>query len=505
MRANNQFAIELVDITKTFLNGKIVANKDVNVQIRHGEVHALIGENGAGKSTLMSILFGLYAPDSGEIKINGEAVYFYNATDATRSGLGMVHQHFKLIDDYTILQNILLGNETTNKVGLLKLDEARSKINHLIKKYRLGLNIDDKVANININQRQKVEILKLLYKDAKYLIFDEPTSILNDYEIELFLEMIRNFKKEGKTIIIISHKLNELKEVADRGTILRHGKTIETFDIKSKTISQIADIMVGKTIATAKNAYAGVFQENEVVLDVDNINIKKGKKNISFKVHRGEIYAIAGVEGNGQKELALMLSGIMKTKTGSIMINGVDITKYNVKKRYDIGLSHIPEDNRGHGLILDLSIADNIVSQILGRSQFSSFGFINQHAVKRYSKEIIKSFDVRGASDINAPVRGLSGGNQQKLIVGREFTREHELVIMVQPTKGLDVGAIQYIHNVTLQQKQLGKAVLLISYELDEIMSLCDTIAVVSNHSIVFESKITNTSRSEIGTKIAGN
>lgn len=500
----DKYAVEMLNITKTFLNGKIVANKDVNFRVKKNEVHALIGENGAGKSTLMSILFGLYSPDHGQIKINGEPVYFYSAYDATRAGLGMVHQHFKLVKNYSILKNVILGSEVTTMLDILQTKDVETKLVELIDKYKLGLDVKAKVKDININQQQKTEILKLLYKDLDILIFDEPTSILNDYEIELFLEMIKSFKDEGKTIIIISHKLNEIKEVSDRATILRLGKTIETFDINKKSLQEVADLMVGKHVKKTLNDNAGFFSD-EIVLDVQNIVLGKESNPTSLKIHKGEVYAVAGVENNGQKQLALQISGLDNCRQGSIFLDKQDITKISIKKRYAAGLSHIPEDNRGHGMILDQGISDNIVMQEIGSKEFSSYGIRLNQKILNYAKNVVNKYDVRGADALDAPVRGLSGGNQQKMIVGREFERKHKLVMMVQPTKGLDVGAISYIHGLILKEKAKGNAVLLISYDLDEILSLADTVAVISKNEIIYESNIRNTSRSEIGFKIAGN
>lgn len=536
-----EYAVEMTDITKTFLNGKVVANDKINLRVKKNEVHAIIGENGAGKSTLMSMLFGIYAPDSGEIKINGNLVNFTSAKDADKVGLGMVHQHFKLVDEFSIWENVILGAEDAPLLGMINTHKIKHKLNELIKEYDFKLNLNKKVKEITVGQQQKTEILKLLYRNANILIFDEPTAVLSQDEIASFLKMIKHFQKMGKTIIIITHKLNEIKEVANRATVIRRGKYIGEFNVKEKSIDEIAEMMVGKKIAEVKNP-GGDLSNAPVKFEVSNLDIyklwkasttekkvldklkkiliqqpKKDKsevkqkveptnenRKLNFKIRAGEIYAIAGVEGNGQSELALALAGLLPNGHASIMLNGVNLNKKSVKKRYDLGVSDVPEDRHKYGLVLDMPIDKNIVLQEIGKAPFSRFGFINKSAINKYAIEIIKKYDVRGTTRGTTAARLLSGGNQQKLIIGREMEREHELLILVQPTRGMDLGAISFIHEQILKEKAAGKAILLISYELDEILGLADTIAVMQNGSFLEEGNVAVMTKQYIGELMAG-
>lgn len=512
------FAIEMIDICKSFLNGKVIANDNINLKVKKNEIHAIIGENGAGKSTLMSILFGIYSQDSGSIKINGKSVYFSSAKDAGANGLGMVHQHFKLVSTYSVYQNIILGSEDCNKCGILQNKKSKEKINNLIKEYEFNLNINTKISNLTVGQEQKTEILKLLYRESDILIFDEPTAVLSQDEIIQFLKMIRKFKENGKTIIIITHKLQEIKDVADSATVIRHGKYISSFNVADKTIIEMAEEMVGKRIVDVKNKSNKQFGRE--ILNVNNLNIKLDRvkkssfynKNvkeqiqnkINFNIKAGEIFAIAGVEGNGQSELASIISGLSKSHGAEIKILGNDISKDNIYKRNLKGLSHVPEDRHKHGLILDMSIATNCVINQIDNKPFSKLGFLNNLSINEYARSLIKKYDVRGTTRGTAPSRLLSGGNQQKLIIARELTKKHRLVILVQPTRGLDLGAIEYIHYQILREKEKGNAILLISYELDEILALADTIAVIYNGSFIEIGNKDIMTKQHIGQLMAG-
>jgi len=500
----SQIAIQMEGITKSFLNGKIIANDNINISIKTNEIHAILGENGAGKSTLMSILFGIYNQDAGTIKINGETVYFNSAKDAVKYGLGMVHQHFKLVPTYTVYENIILGDENTTKYGgILKHKTAKEKLNKLIKYYNFNIDINKKVNKLTVGQQQKIEILKLLYRDLEILIFDEPTAVLSQDEIKQFLKMILKFKEDNKTVIIITHKLLEVKEVADWATVIRRGKYIADFKVSTTSIAQMAELMIGKKIVQNVNKRDSKF--GKVILKIDNLFIGSNKlKPINFEIKAGEIYAIAGVEGNGQSELALQIAGLNKTEKGKIILNEKDITNLSIKKRSKIGLSHVPEDRHKHGLILDMSIALNSVIDIIDYQPFSKLGLINNPEIKEFARNLIHKYDVRGTTRGTAPSRLLSGGNQQKLIVGREITKEHNLIVLVQPIRGLDLGAIEYIRYQILREKEKGKAILLISYELDEILALADTIAVIYNNSLIDSGNIDKMKKDYIGTLMMG-
>lgn len=535
IKNNHMYAIEMIDITKTFLNGKVVANDNVNLKVKQNEVHTIIGENGAGKSTLMSMLFGVYTPDSGIIKINGKQVNFESASDATDAGLGMVHQHFKLIDEFTVWENVILGVEGVGRLSIIKQKEIKDTLQELVDKYNFKLNLNKKVKELSVGQQQKIEILKLLYRNVDILIFDEPTAVLSEDEIKSFLEMIRNFKKQGKTIIIITHKLSEIKSVADYGTVIRHGKYIDSFPIKNKTIDEIAELMVGHKLTTVINKSKSL-NNAPIKFSVKNLNVYKQwksnvvgksfidsikdlwnkiirKKNnfatiedhsVNFSIRAGEIFAIAGVEGNGQSELALMLAGIIPNGKANIFLDNIDITKLSINKRIKSGISSIPEDRHKHGLVLDMPIDKNTVLDQIDDEKFSKFGLLKQNAINKHAIEIIKKYDVRGTSRGTTSARLLSGGNQQKLIIGREMEKPHELLILVQPTRGMDLGAINFIHKQILEEKKNNKAILLISYELDEIMALADTVAVMQNGEFLAIDSIKNMTKNKIGELMTG-
>ncbi|MBD5423287.1 MAG: ABC transporter ATP-binding protein [Mycoplasma sp.] len=510
------YKLELLKISKEFSG--FYANKDITLRVRQGTVHALIGENGAGKSTLMSILFGMYSPTSGSIKVDGNSVVINNPNQALDIGIGMVHQHFKLVDDYTNLQNIVLGSEFTSKLGFLDLNKSRIKIEAFQKKYKLNFNLDQKTSEATVSTQQKVEIMKMLYRDANILIFDEPTAVLTPQEIDELLKIIIELKESGKTIIFISHKLWEIKTIADEATIIRHGKVVKHYEnldlIEPK---QIAADMVGRTIVESKNEDHNFLPET--ALELKNIFYKK-LKNVNLDVHKGEILAIAGVEGNGQEEIEEILTGIYKPNSGHIIIknrNGVkDITNFSTKHKNQEFISIIPADRHKHGLVLDFSINDNSIIRKLDDKEIyqiknnflnkinNFFKFINKKTRDNFSRKIIKKYDVRGSQDGYALARNLSGGNQQKAIVGREILSDHDFILIVQPTRGLDIGAINYIHDQILNDKKKGKAIILISYELDEVLSLADTVAVINKGEIVDKGPISNFTREDIGLLMAG-
>ena len=507
-RMAKQYAIEFKNITKKF--GKIIANDDISLKVEKGKVHALIGENGAGKSTLMSILFGIYQPNSGTIEINGKNTEIKDPKHATGLGIGMVHQHFKLVEAYDAVDNIILGKEP-RKFGIFTdKSKARKKILELSKKYKMEIDVKMKIRDMSVGMQQRVEILKMLYSDAEILIFDEPTAVLTPSQIKGFLTLVKNFREKGKTILIITHKLEEIKEVADTATIIRRGKSIGDINVKTTTTNKMASMMVGRDIVETKNKYVNA-KKNPKILEVKNITFvnhktkKKTLNDISFDVHAGEIVAIAGVEGNGQSELSAVISGLSKIKTGEILLDKYNITKTSIKRRYEVGLSHVPEDRHKHGLILDMSITDNMTSQLFYKYPFSKFGILKKGPSKDFSLEVIQDFDVRGSNSGTSTARSLSGGNQQKAIVGREMKKDHKLIVMVQPTRGLDLGAIENIHNAILTEKKLGKSTLLISYELNEVLALADRIIVFNDGKITGELTAKEATKEKIGRLMGAN
>ena len=514
----NNPIVELVNITKEFPG--IKANDNINITINKGTIHALVGENGAGKSTLMSILFGIYKPTSGFIKINGSPLIINGPNQANDIGIGMVHQHFKLVGNYTNLENVILGSEFS-KNGFLDKKTSLAKIKLLQNKFGLKFDLNELTSNATIVTQQKIEIIKMLYRDANILIFDEPTAVLSPKEIDEFLIILQFLKDNGKTILFISHKLWEVMKVSDEVTVIRHGKVIKHYDdLHDITTTEIATAMVGENIVQSKNKNHGF--SNESILKLKNISAGKKLKNLNLEIHSGEILAIAGVEGNGQEDLEYILSGIIQPKEGSIFLksrsfshsskkNSIiddaslrDITNFSPKKKNNSFISVIPGDRHKHGLVLDFDINDNSIIRSLSTNRFSKNFIINNKAKILFSKEIIEKYDVRGSREGNAMARSLSGGNQQKAIVGREILTDHDLIVIVQPTRGLDIGAINMIHEEILKEKEKGKAVLLISYELDEIIALADTIAVMNKGQIVGIKPASQFERREIGLLMAG-
>ena len=507
----SEYIIEMLNFTKKFPG--IIANDNITLQLKKGEIHALLGENGAGKSTLMSVLFGLYQPEEGEIRKNGETVKIRNPNDATALGIGMVHQHFKLVEVFTVLDNIILGTETV-KNGFLDRNSARKKILELSERYGLAVDPDAKIEDITVGMQQRVEILKMLYRDNEILIFDEPTAVLTPQEITELMQIMKNLSAEGKSILFITHKLNEIMEVSDRCSVLCKGKYIGTVEIKNTTKEELSRMMVGRDVEfTVAKAEA---KPGDVVLDVKNLCVASkihknlAVKNVSLSVHSGEIVCIAGIDGNGQSEFIQGLTGLEKIASspdGSetvITLCGMDITKKSIREKSKAGMSHIPEDRHKHGLVLDYTLEQNMVLQRYWEPRFETAGFIKKSAVTEYSDSLIGQYDVRSGQGSRTVVRAMSGGNQQKAIIARELDKEHKLLIAVQPTRGLDVGAIEYIHKQIVADRDKGAAVLLVSYELEEVMSLSDRILVMYEGEIVGELNPKATTTEELGLYMAG-
>ena len=500
------YAIEMVNITKRFPG--IIANDNVTLQLKRGEIHALLGENGAGKSTLMSVLFGLYQAEEGVIKKNGEIVQINNPNDANDLGIGMVHQHFKLVECFSVLDNIILGVEDT-KNGMLQRDKAREKVMALSEKYGLQVDPDAIIEDISVGMQQRTEILKMLYRDNEILIFDEPTAVLTPQEIEELLQIMKNLAAEGKSILFITHKLNEIMAVANRCSVLRKGKYIGTIDIEGCTKDDLSRMMVGRDVEFAVQKKPA--EPGEVVLDVKNLTMasKRSKKNavndVSFQVRAGEIVCIAGIDGNGQSELVFGISGLEPATGGTISLCGKDITDAPIRKRSLLGMSHIPEDRHKHGLVLDYTLEDNIVLQRYFEPEFTNkFGFLRRKNIRAFAEKIIADYDVRSGQGPITISRAMSGGNQQKAIIGREIDKDPQLLIAVQPIRGLDVGAIEYIHKQIVAQRDAGKGVLLVSLELDEVMTVSDRILVMYEGEIVGELDPKKTTVEELGLYMAG-
>ena len=500
------FAVEMLHITKRFPG--IIANDDITLQLKKGEIHALLGENGAGKSTLMSVLFGLYQAEEGEIRIDGKKVNIKDPNAADALGIGMVHQHFKLVECFSVLDNIILGVEDT-KHGILQRSQAREKVKALSEKYGLHVNLDALVEDISVGMQQRTEILKMLYRDNHVLIFDEPTAVLTPQEIEELLKIMKNLAAEGNSILFISHKLNEIMSVADRCSVLRKGKYIGTVDIASTTKDELSRMMVGRDVQFAVEKAPA--QPGEVILDVKDMSVlskvsgSEAVDHISFQVRGGEIVCIAGIDGNGQTELVYGLSGLEPLKNGTIRLCGKDITKMPIRKRSLTGMSHIPEDRHKHGLVLDYTLEDNLVLQRYFEPEFTNkAGFLRRKNIRSYAQRLIEQYDVRSGQGAITTTRSMSGGNQQKAIIAREIDKDPQLLIAVQPTRGLDVGAIEYIHKQIVAQRDAGKAVLLVSLELDEVMTLSDRILVMYEGEIVGELDPKTTTVEELGLYMAG-
>ena len=499
------YVIEMLNITKEFPG--IKANDNVTLQLKRGEIHALLGENGAGKSTLMSVLFGLYQPEKGIIKKDGQEVKINNPNDATALHIGMVHQHFKLVECFTVLDNIILGAEPV-KGAVVNRAAARKKVMELSERYGLKVDPDALVEDISVGMQQRVEILKMLYRDNEILIFDEPTAVLTPQEIDELMEIMRGFRAEGKSILFITHKLAEIKAVADRCSVLRKGKYMGTVDVKDTSVEEMSRLMVGRDVQLVSTKEES--KPGETILKVEGLTVasKIGKrdavKDASLEVRAGEVVCLAGIEGNGQTEFVYALTGLEKPTAGKVTLCGNDITKMPIRNRSKMGMSHIPEDRHKHGLVLDYSLENNMVLQRYWDKQFQNAGFIKASAVREYSDRLIEQYDVRSGQGSITIARSMSGGNQQKAIIAREIDKDPQLLIAVQPTRGLDVGAIEYIHKQIIAQRDAGKAVLLVSLELDEVMNLSDRILVMYEGEIVGEFDPKTTDVQTLGLYMAG-
>lgn len=499
------YAIEMLHITKDFPG--IRANDDITLQVEENTVHALLGENGAGKSTLMSILFGLYQPTSGVIKVNGKEEKVTDPNVANDLGIGMVHQHFKLIECFTVTENIILGMEPKTGFRTVDMKKARNKVIELSEKYGLQVDPDAKISDITVGMQQRVEILKMLYRNANILIFDEPTAVLTPQEITELMNIMRNLVKEGKTILLITHKLKEIKAAAQKCTVLRKGKCVGTIDVASTSEEQMAEMMVGRVVSFMVDRPEA--KPKEVCLDIENLNVKGSKgtlavKDFSLKVRAGEIVGLAGIDGNGQTELAYALTGMTKVDSGTVRFSGTDVTNASIMQHYRHDMCHVPEDRHKHGLILDFLLKENYVVHSYTDSPFAKNGVIQTKAIDEYAARLSEEYDVRSGEGINTITRSMSGGNQQKAIIAREFDRNSKVMIVVQPTRGLDVGAIELVRKKIVEQRDKGAAVLLISLELDEIMNLSDRIAVIHNGSLSGLVMNRNVTENEIGLMMSG-
>lgn len=497
--------IEMLNITKVFPG--IIANDNITLELRRGEIHALLGENGAGKSTLMSVLFGLYNPEKGHIKVNGKEVNIKDPNDANKYGIGMVHQHFKLVQNFTVLENVVLGAEDTQS-GMLKLSDARKKVMDLSKQYNFNIDPDAKIEDISVGMQQRVEIIKMLYRDNDILIFDEPTAVLTPQEIDELMSIFKQMVSEGKSIIFITHKLNEIKAVCDRVTVLRKGKHIGTANVADLSVEDMSEMMVGRKINL--NFELEPKERGKKVLSVRDLSFnpltpaQKELKNINFDLYEGEILCIAGIEGNGQSELVYALTGILDGYSGHIILNDQDVSTKSIRYRNTHGLAHIPEDRHKYGLVLDYTLEENLVLQNYFEDLFNKGGFLKFNTIRDYAKALISQFDVRSGQGPITKARSMSGGNQQKAILAREMEREHNLLIAVQPTRGLDVGAIEYIHSQIIESRNQGKAVLLISLELSEVLGISDRIIVMYEGGMVGELNPHETTETELGLYMSG-
>jgi simple sugar transport system ATP-binding protein len=480
-------AIEMLEITKVFPG--IVANDRINFRVDEGEVHALLGENGAGKSTLMSILFGLYESDGGIIRIRGKEVKIRSPNDATELKIGMVHQHFKLVHNFTVTENIVLGLEPSNPWGNLDFKTADKRVAALSETYGLAVDPKAKIENITVGMQQRVEILKILYRDADILIFDEPTAVLTPQEIDELLSIFHRLKTEGKTIVFITHKLKEIKAAADRCTVLRRGKNIDTVKVAGANERDLAEKMVGRAVSF--KIEKGEARVGKTVLSIQGLTVMDSRgipavRDLSLDVCSGEIVGVAGVDGNGQSELVASIAGLTPVKAGKIFLNGKDISAETIRSRNETGIGLVPEDRHKHGLVLDFALDENLILKSYRRSPYSDkIGFLNFPVIRKHADNLINIFDIRAGSGPATPAKSMSGGNQQKVVIAREIDLSPELLIVSQPTRGLDVGAIEYIHSRIIQERDKGRAVLLVSFELDEILGLCDRIAALSKGQVV--------------------
>lgn len=499
-----EYIIEMIDIRKEFPG--VVANDNITLQVKPKEIHALLGENGAGKSTLMSVLFGLYQPDRGVIKVRGQQVKITNPNVANDLGIGMVHQHFKLVHNFTVAENIILGIEKVSK-GTIDIKSAIKRIEELSRKYKLSVDPYAKIEDITVGMQQRVEILKMLYRDAEILIFDEPTAVLTPQEIVELMGVMKNMATEGKTILVITHKLKEIKAVADRCTVIRKGKSIATVNVEETSKEKMAELMVGRSVSfKVDKEFARPGAE---IFKLEEIYVTGGRgiqavKNVSLSVKAGEIFGVAGVDGNGQTELIEAITGLKKVDSGKILLNGVDISSLSIRQRNEQGLGHIPEDRHKHGLILDFTLENNLILENYYKTPFSTKGILNKEKIHSYAETLIEQFDVRAGQGPATSTRSMSGGNQQKAIIAREVDNSPLVMVVAQPTRGLDVGAIEYIHKRLIQERDNGKSILLFSLELDEILNVCDRIAVMYEGEIVGIVNANETNENELGLMMAG-
>lgn len=495
--------LELRGITKQFPG--VLANDHIDFDLRRGEVHALLGENGAGKSTLMSILYGLYTADSGEILMDGKPVTISSPKHAIELGIGMVHQHFMLIPVMTVTENIVLAEEPVHAGVLLDYDAAEEKVSELSKSFGLAVNPHALIEKITVGQQQRVEILKALYRGAEILILDEPTAVLTPQEAKELFEIIESLKAEGKSIVFISHKLNEVLEISDRITVLRRGKQIETINREGATEAGLARSMVGREVLLRVEKRPG--EPGEPLLRVKDLVVRDDRgleavRGVTFDVRAGEIVGIAGVDGNGQSELIDALTGLRHVADGSIVVGKDDLTRASARDALDAGIGHIPEDRHRRGLVLDFNLAENLVLHDYGKQPFSRFGWLSPRRWVNWARGLLKEFDVRGGGPTTRS-GSLSGGNQQKVVIAREVSRDPQVLIAAQPTRGLDVGAIEFVHRRLVEQRDAGKAVLLVSLELEEVVSLSDRILVIYEGQIVGEFP-PDVSEEEIGFAMIG-
>jgi simple sugar transport system ATP-binding protein len=498
------YIVEMLNIRKEFPG--VVACDNITLQLAKGEIHALLGENGAGKSTLMSILFGMYQPDKGNIRVRGEEVKITNPNIANDLGIGMVHQHFKLVQNFTVTENIILGMEET--MGLVvDTKKASKKIKELSEQYGLNVDPDALISEVSVGMQQRVEILKMLYRNAEVLIFDEPTAVLTPQEVQELLKIMKDLIAEGKSIILITHKLKEIKAVADRCTVIRRGKYVGTVDVKETSTEKMAEMMVGREVTfeiEKEEANPGIS-----ALEIKDLSVKNnlgvlGLKNFSLDVKCGEIVGLAGVDGNGQGELVKALIGLVKPESGEILLRGKDISGLSIRERIENKVSHISDDRQKYGLVLEYSLEENLILKKYYKEPFSNKGILDYEEIEKYGETIIKDFDVRAGQQGKTQVRSMSGGNQQKLVVGREIDSNPDLLIAVQPTRGLDVGAIEYIHKRLIEQRDSGKAVLMVSLELDEVLGVSDRIAVINNGELIGIVNASETNEAEIGLMMTG-
>lgn len=501
----SSYVVEMEHITKEFGNFK--ANDDITLQLKKGEIHALLGENGAGKSTLMSVLFGLYQPEQGTIKIRGKEAKIQNPNDANALGIGMVHQHFKLVHNFTVLQNIVLGHETVER-GFLKMDDARKKVMELSKKYKFQIDPDAYISDITVGMQQRVEILKMLYCDNEVLIFDEPTAVLTPQEIQELMRMMKQLVAEGKSILFITHKLDEIKAVADRCSVLRKGKYIGTIKVADVTKEEMSEMMVGHKVNLVLDKKEMKPQAGGLKVENLTVRSKRTQKNVvdhvSFEVKKGEIVCIAGIDGNGQSELIYGITGLMPIEEGKVFLGDKEITNESIRRKCLDGLAHIPEDRHKYGMVLDYTLEENLVLQSYYTEEFQKHGFLKFDAIEKFADKLIKKYDIRSSNGAHSSARGMSGGNQQKAVIARELSRDPKCVLAVQPVRGLDVGAIEYIHKQLIAQRDAGKAVLLVSFELDEVMNVSDRILVMFEGKIVADVRPQDITIQELGLYMAG-